>query len=60
MHLPEFIDNQNGNTLALALAAFLGVRSEDGEAEPCGPSDTVRIATAFSNPTGFAKPANAK
>jgi len=51
---PDFIDNRNGNTLAQALAVFLGGHA-DGEAAKSGdPPDAVRIATAFFSPAGFA------
>jgi len=53
-HPPDFIDNRDGNTLALALATVLGGHVDGDAAESGDPPDTVRIATAFFNPTGFA------
>ena len=49
-----FIDNRNGNTLANALAALLGVADEIGKTKTAGTPDQVNIATAFFSPTGFA------
>ncbi len=49
-----FIDNRDGNTLANALAALLGVADEIGKTETAGTPDQVNIATAFFSPTGFA------
>ena len=51
---PDFVDNRDGNTLAHALGAFLGARPDSGAAEPGDVPDSVRIATAFFSPTGFA------
>ena len=51
---PDFIDNRDGNTLAQALGAALGAGT-DAVSESTDPPDQVRIATAFFNPTGFAK-----
>ena len=51
---PDFIDNRDGNNLAQALEAALGAGT-DGVRESADPPDQVRIATAFFNPTGFAK-----
>lgn len=51
---PEFIDNLDGNTLAEALRFLLGGR--DGEtATSNGAPVSVRIATAYFNPGGFAQ-----
>ena len=52
---PDFIDNQNGNTLAQALGAVLGARAGSVAAEPPDAPDAVSIATAFFSPTGFAQ-----
>ena len=52
---PDFIDNRDGNTLAQALGAFLGARADGEAAEPADVPDAVCIATAFFNPTGFAR-----
>ena len=52
MTKPAFVDNQDGNTLAGALSAVLGM-PEPGPAESDGPPEQVRIATAFFSPTGF-------
>ena len=52
MNRPSFIDNRDGNTLARALGAVLGV-SELQAGEPTERPDQVRIATAFFSPTGF-------
>ncbi len=52
---PEFIDNQDGNTLAHALGVVLGSGVEDGLSEGKKAPDALRIATAFFNPKGFAK-----
>ncbi len=51
---PDFIDNQDGNTLARALGVVLGVHVDQEVAESDVPPEEVRIATAFFNPTGFA------
>ena len=53
--LLDFIDNRGGNTLTRALGVVLGasVGSEISDSET--PPDTVCIATAFFNPTGFAQ-----
>ena len=52
---PVFIDNRGGNTLALALQGVFGDHP-DGVSQPTGPPpDQVRIATAFFNPSGFAR-----
>ena len=53
--LPEFIDNRDGNTLARALRSFLGNPEGDAAATPSDAPDSVRIATAYFNPTGFAR-----
>ena len=53
MNYPSFIDNRDGNTLARALGAVLGV-TEHQVGEPHERPDQVRIATAFFSPTGFA------
>jgi hypothetical protein len=52
---PNFIDNRDGNTLAQALGAVLGVSAAGGLSERVEPPDQVRIATAFFSPTGFAQ-----
>ena len=52
--LPEFIDNRDGNTLVRALHTLLGAY-EMPEATSADVPDLVRIATAYFNPTGFAK-----
>ena len=53
MNRPSFIDNRDGNTLARALCAVLGVPDHQvGESRER--PDQVRIATAFFSPTGFA------
>ena len=52
---PDFIDNQNGNTLAAALGAALGAPVPGAAAEPDEAPDAVSIATAFFSPTGFAQ-----
>ena len=49
---PEFIDNIEGNTLALALSQVLGASDEDGKRSE--PPAEVCVATAFFSPTGFA------
>ena len=51
---PDFIDNQDGNTLAKALEAVLGTTAVGATTEPGRPPGLVRIATAFFNPAGFA------
>ena len=52
---PTFIDNRDGNTLARALQCVFGEHT-DGVSQPTGPPpDQVRIATAFFNPSGFAR-----
>ena len=56
---PAFIDNREGNTLARALSAVLGVPTGEQVGEGTGPPDLVRIATAFFSPTGFAQIAEA-
>lgn len=48
----EFIDNIEGNTLALALGQVLGIGADGDEAAV--PLEEVCIATAFFSPTGFA------
>ena len=52
---PDFIDNQDGNTLAQALGAVLGAPVPGAAAEPDEAPDAVSIATAFFSPTGFAQ-----
>ena len=52
MNLPDFIDNRHGNTLALALQSVLDTGRVTGNSASFG---TVRIATAFFNPSGFAE-----
>ena len=52
---PEFIDNQNGNTLARAIRAMLGDGKGSAATEVPDPTSVVRIATAFFSPAGFAK-----
>ena len=49
--LPDFIDNREGNTLEQALQSLLN-------AEVAESPDAVRMATAYFNPSGFAKVAN--
>ena len=56
---PAFIDNQDGNTLARALSAMFGVSPAEQVRGSEGPPDSVRIATAFFTPTGFAQIAGA-
>ena len=51
---PNFIDNRGHNTLAMALKSFLGDPTDDLATGTDCPSGTVRIVTAFFNPTGFA------
>ena len=51
---PSFIDNRDGNTLAQALGALLGVPPESTIGGPTEKPDQVSIATAFFSPTGFA------
>ena len=51
---PEFIDNQNGNTLAQALRAMLSTGMGSAATEIPDPTSAVRIATAFFSPVGFA------
>ena len=58
-HQPAFIDNREGNTLALALSAVLEVPEGGHVRERSGLPDVVRIATAFFSPTGFAQIADA-
>ncbi len=48
---PEFIDNQNGNTLARMLTKVLSKDILAGS----NTLEMVRIATAFFNPAGFAR-----
>ena len=56
MTKPALIDNQNGNTLAQALCDTLDSGTTDDGLGVLGNSpDEARIATAFFNPTGFAK-----
>ncbi len=55
MTRPDFIDNRDGNTLAQALGAVLGVSAGGGLSGAIEPPDQVRIATAFFSPTGFAQ-----
>ena len=50
----SFIDNRDGNTLARALSAVLGVGAELESEDTSGAPGQVRIATAFFSPTGFA------
>ena len=50
---PAFIDNRDGNTLARALGAVLGVGAGPESDETSGAPGQVRIATAFFSPTGF-------
>lgn len=50
---PHLIDNKDGNTLAHVLGVFLGA-TQQGDAKLVGRPDTVRIATAYFNPSGFA------
>ena len=50
---PEFIDNQDGNTLARALAGVLGENLILEQSNTAKPPDSVCIATAFFSPTGF-------
>ena len=49
-----FIDNRDGNTLARALGAVLGVGVGAESDETSETPGQVRIATAFFSPTGFA------
>ncbi len=51
---PAFIDNRDGNTLARALAAMLGVNRASKSDDTSEVPRHVRIATAFFSPTGFA------
>ncbi len=51
--LPEFIDNQDGNTLQSALRLFFD--SFDEQVSTNVSSNSIRIATAYFNPTGFAQ-----
>ena len=53
MDHPDFVDNQDGNTLALALNTVLA--PADAGSEAITQPDAVRIATAFFNPSGFAE-----
>ena len=55
---PEFIDNREGNTLERALRTYLGSFDEDPTASSNCIPHTVRIATAYFNPSGFARVAN--
>ncbi len=55
MSEPNFIDNQDGNTLASALGIALGVGGTGDPAESLKSPDEVRIATGFFSPTGFAQ-----
>ncbi len=55
MLAPQFIDNQNGNTLAQALEGALESSQNEGDTSSAkAPPDEVRIATAFFSPAGFA------
>ncbi len=56
---PAFIDNQDGNTLARALSAVFGASRTEQVRERTASPDSVRIATAFFTPTGFAQIAGA-
>ena len=51
---PAFIDNRDGNTLARALSAVLGVDAGPESHEFYEIPGQMRIATAFFSPTGFA------
>ena len=51
---PDFIDNQNGNTMSAALKDFLGAESS-GFSESSTAVDEARIATAFFSPEGFSR-----
>lgn len=53
--LPEFIDNRDGNTLANALRTFLGAEVGQAPDASADAPESVRIATAYFNPTGFAR-----
>ena len=55
---PDFIDNQDGNTLEQALRCLLGAESAEAEPATSGRPDAVRIATAYFNPAGFARVAD--
>lgn len=52
---PDFVDNRDGNTLAVALATVLGFDQSGQLAEGAPSPDEVRIATAYFSPTGFSK-----
>ncbi len=52
---PEFIDNRDGNTLALALSRVLGGGGAAGVSEaPVGRPEEIAIAAAFFSPAGLA------
>ena len=53
-HEHAFIDNRDGNTLARALSAVLGVDAGPESHESYEIPGQMRIATAFFSPTGFA------
>ena len=55
---PDFIDNQDGNTLERALQCLLGAENAEAEPASSGQPDAVRIATAYFNPAGFARVAD--
>ena len=55
---PDFIDNQDGNTLERALQCLLGAENAEAEPASSGRPDAVRIATAYFNPAGFARVAD--
>ena len=50
---PEFIDNQNGNTLAQAIRAMLCTGTGGVATEVADPTCVVRIATTIFSPAGF-------
>ena len=55
---PEFVDNQDGNTLAWALGEVFDISDEvSSDGSPGGP-EAVRIASAYFNPSGFAQVAD--
>ena len=51
---PKLIDNRDGNTLRSTLRSFLGASNERTGNEPTHIPDSIRIATAYFNPAGFA------
>ncbi len=54
-YAPEFIDNRDGNTLALALSRVLGGGGVAGVSEaPVGRPEEIAIAAAFFSPAGLA------